>query len=308
MTTAPPPWDSDELWKKAKLFINYALDDQPDRTFDQRALWASLSLELLGKSSLARASPLLIATPNEDGKNLLAAAGLTDDEATFKTVTASTIFKRCAIAFKPFNDQAAIRIAQDRNSYLHSAATSFTPIPEPAWWPRFWTLAQVLVNACDRDLEAFVGESQLQVVEDALAQNQRNVEERVHMLIERAKQRLARYANGEMRELELRDWERSVDLTIGLAYSMPETCPACGENEGTLEGDDVVSSEEHYEPVSEDDYEFWLDLEIAADHFSCSNCRCVLDSVELLGAAELPETFGAVGDPADFYEPDYGND
>jgi len=293
---------------KATLFINYALDEEPERTFDERALWASLSLELLGKAALSRASPLLIATPNEDGRNLLAAAGLTDDQATFKTIAASTVFKRCALAFKPFNDQAAIRIAESRNAYLHSAAASFTPIPEAAWWPRFWALAHILVNACDRDLEQFVGRAHIRSVEEALAQNQRNIDERVHMLIERAKQRLARYAAGEMRGAELRDWEHSADLTLGLPYAMPATCPACGADEGTLEGDDVISTEMHHEKVSEDDYDTWLQLEVGADYFSCSNCRCVLDSLELLQAAGLAESFEAHGDPADFYEPDYGND
>lgn len=302
------PWDSDGLWIKATLFINYALDDRPERTFDERALWASLSLELLGKAALSRASPLLIATPSEDGKNVLAAAGLTDDRATFKTIAASTVFKRCGLAFKPFNDQAAARIAEDRNSYLHSAPTSFTPMPETAWWPRFWALAHILVNACDRDLEQFVGEARVPTVQAALAQNQRNVEERFHMVIERAKQRLARYEAGEMRGSERRDWERSSDLTIGLAYATAEVCPACGENEGTLEGEDVISDELRYERISEDDYDVRLDLEIAAAYFSCANCRCVLDSVELLQVAELPESFEAIGDPSDFYEPDYGND
>ncbi len=303
----PAPWDSDALWMKAKLFINCALDDQPERTFDERALWASASLELLGKAALSRASPLLIATPSEEGKNLIAAAGLTDDQATFKTITASTVFKRCALAFKPFNELAAIRIAEDRNAYLHSAATSFCLIPEVAWWPRFWALAHILVNACDRDLEQFVG-AHRRLVEEALAQNQRNVAERVHMLLERAKQKLARYEAGEMRGSEVRDWERSTNLTNGLAHATSVTCPACGESAGTLEGDDVVSTDMHHEQVSEDDYEVWLDLEVAAEYFSCSNCRCVLDSFELLQAAKLPESFEAVGDPADFYEPDYGND
>lgn len=310
MTTAQPapPWDSDGLWAKAKLFINYALDAEPNRTFEERALWASLSLELVGKAALSRASPLLIAVPTEDGKNLLAAAGLTDDEATFKSITASTLFKRCARAFKPFSDDAATKISDSRNAYLHSASAVFTPIPEAAWWPRFWALAQILVNACDRDLEQFVGQAHVQTVQAALAQNQRNIEERVHMLIERAKQRLARYNSGEMRAPELRDWERSTDLTLGLSYATPEVCPACGENDGTLEGDDVNSTTERYEQSGPDDYDVWLELEVAADYFSCANCRFVLDSYELLEAADLPTSFEAIGDPADFYEPEYGND
>ncbi len=58
------PYDSEGLWLKAKLFINRAMDDNA-RSFDERALWASLSLELLAKAALANHSPLLIADPME---------------------------------------------------------------------------------------------------------------------------------------------------------------------------------------------------------------------------------------------------
>ena len=36
---------------KAKLFINYALDDAPERTFDERALWASVAGEIAGSNA-----------------------------------------------------------------------------------------------------------------------------------------------------------------------------------------------------------------------------------------------------------------
>lgn len=59
--------DPDALWLKARLFINHAMDAGEPRSYDERALWASLALELLGKAALARVSPLLIAQPNEEG-------------------------------------------------------------------------------------------------------------------------------------------------------------------------------------------------------------------------------------------------
>lgn len=302
------PWDSDALWGKAKLFVNHALDTDVARTFDERALWASLALELLAKSALSRASPLLIAVPNEDGKNLLAAAGLTQDEATFKSISATTLFKRCARAFKPFNGDEAGRLADRRNSYVHSATPAISPIPEDAWWPRYWPLVQVLVHACDRDVEDLVGPEHVRTVEAALAENSRNVHERFEMLVERARQRLARFEAGEMRTAELRDWERPLDLSASLRYSTRADCPACGSDEGLLEGDEILQTATEAERVSETDYDVWLRLEVGADYFSCERCRCVLESYELLEASELPTSFEAVGDPADFWEPDYGND
>ena len=51
-----------------------------------------------------------------------------------------------------------------------TAIASFTPMPESAWWPRFWALAHILVNACDRDLDQIVGRPNVRMVEEALAQ------------------------------------------------------------------------------------------------------------------------------------------
>ncbi len=121
-------YDSDALWLKAKLFLNHAMD-QEDRSFDEQALWASLALELLAKAALSRVSPLLIASPAEDGDNLLIASGLVEGDARFKAVPARTLYSRCQRAFRPFSEAEAKRITESRNSYLHGASPSFTPIP-----------------------------------------------------------------------------------------------------------------------------------------------------------------------------------
>lgn len=302
------PWDADALWTKARLFINNALIDDDERSWDERALWASLALELLAKAALARASPLLIAAPNEEGTNLLVASGLVQGEAAFKSISARTLFLRCGRAFKPFNSQAAIRIAEQRNDYLHGAAPAFTPVPAEAWWPRFWAQAQILVNACDRSLQDFAGESRVAEIEKALEQNAHNLQLRVSMLIDRAKQKLARFKVGEMRSPEAEEWQRPRDLTRGGGHSSMAECPACGSEDGLLEGDEITSLEMHTEQVSESDFDAWVDLEVEADHFSCDNCHLVLDTFELLAAAGLPTTIEATGDPGDFWEPDYGND
>ncbi|MEO7261017.1 MAG: hypothetical protein ABI047_07165 [Jatrophihabitantaceae bacterium] len=68
-------YDFEALWMKARLFLAHAMDDDEPRTFDERALWASLALELLAKSALSNAHPVLIANPTEEGTNLLIASG-----------------------------------------------------------------------------------------------------------------------------------------------------------------------------------------------------------------------------------------
>ena len=75
-----------------------------------------------------------------------------------------------------------------------------------------------------------------------------------------------------------------------------------------MEGEDVDNAETHYEQVSEDDYDAWVDLTVGADYFSCSECHLILDSYELIEALGLPADFETTTDVGDYWEPEYGND
>jgi hypothetical protein len=300
------PYAEEALWEKARLFINLAMDNDPQRSFDEQALWASLSLELLAKAALARVSPLLIATPNEEGTNLLIASGLVEGQASFHSVPAKTVFTRCARAFRPFSLKEASTIAAGRNEYLHGGAATLTLLPPEAWWPRYWAQAVILLTAQDKEIEDFVGADRVSVVEEHLERNREHIEERVTALIERAKQRLILHDSGRMTARMEAEWN-AFNAFAGLAHSGDATCPACGET-GRLEGEDVTSYEIEGERIGPDDYDVWANLTVSPDYFACDNCHLVLDRYELVEAAELPTEFNDFGDPADYYEPDYGND
>ena len=300
-------YDSDALWLKARLFINHAMDEAEPRTFDERALWASLALELLGKAALARVNPLLIATPNEEGSHLLAASGLTSGDGPGMTVSASTVFKRCGRAFRPFNVSEAVGIASQRNAYLHSGAPAFTPVPESAFWPAFWRQAAILVLAQDRNTAEFVGSDRADSVEGHLARNQQHMQERLQALLGSAKQNLELIASGNAPDRIAGVFRRNTDLRADLRHSTEALCPACGQ-EGTLEGDEEASHELRYEQVAEDDFDTYVDVRVWADYFSCQHCRLVLDKAELIEAAGLDAEFDVEGNPADYVEAEYGND
>ena len=298
-------WDERALWQKARLFLNHAMDADEPRDFDERALWASLALELLAKGALARISPLLIATPNEEGTNLLAASGLVQGSGSFNSVAATTLFTRCARAFRPFDESEAKKIARARNEYLHGGSAVFSPIPEEAWWPSFWAQAAILVHAQDKTLEELVGLDRLAAVDNYLAKNKRNLQQRAEVLILRARQRLQQYRSGDLPSKFLAEWQHPSDLSASLMYSTYTDCPVCGEA-GKLEGDTIGSSEMRYGGSGPDDWDTWVELTIYADYFSCATCRIVLDGTDLLDAAGLDTVFVEIGDPPD--EPDYGND
>ncbi len=302
------PYDHEALWVKAKLFINRAMDEDGARSFDEQSLWASLALELLAKAALARVSPLLVAEPTEDGTNLLIASGLIKGDARFTSVRAKTLFTRCQKAFRPFNLTEAMNITNARNEYLHSGGAGFTVIPQNVWWPKFWAQAAVLVTALDKEVEDLVGLDRLGVVENHLAQNEKNVEHLVETLIERAKQRLSQHREGTLSAKVAAEWRPGLDRSAGLSHQCIETCPAC-QSEGILEGEEVTNTQVERHQISEDDFELLVKLTVDADYFSCQTCQLVLDGYELIERAGLPTTFFVEGDEEDLYsEPEYGND
>ncbi|HUZ51689.1 MAG TPA: hypothetical protein VMU94_04080 [Streptosporangiaceae bacterium] len=306
------PYDHEALWAKAKVFLNRAMDPGPDRSFDEQALWASAALELLAKAALARVSPLLIAEPTEDGLNILIATGLVQGNAQFTSVSASTVFKRCERAFKPFSAMEAMKFAAARNEYLHGSGIGFMAIPPQAWWPRYWSLAAILITAQDRDVMDLVGIDRLSVVEEHLARNARNVEHRTEALIERARQRLAQYRAGTLPARIQAEWQSGSDLFTDAPCYATQECPACGED-GTVEGEggEQVSFEYHYDLEDGSPVGAEARLEVPVARFCCETCHLVLEDYELITQAGLPDSFEFIDENPEWpeeEEPDYGND
>lgn len=297
------PYDDAALWNKAKMFLNRAMDDSQERSPDEVALWAAAALELLGKAALARVSPLLIASPTEEGVNLLIASGLVEGDPKFISVAAGTIFKRCQRAFRPFNAGDAQKFADARNEYLHGAGVGFV-LPPEAWWPRFWSLASILVTAQDRDMSELVGDDRVVVVDRYLEQNSKNVEHRTEALIARARQRLAQWQAGTLPAKVQAQWPVDLDLTAGMTYRIAQTCPAC-DAEGVSEGDEFVHAEYEYE-YDGGYVSAWATLTVPCSYFSCPRCHLILD-YDLLEQAGLPETFQVIDEDPPM-EQEYGND
>ncbi|GAA2497085.1 hypothetical protein [Terrabacter carboxydivorans] len=299
----------EQYWIKAKLFLNRATDASTERTPEERQFWASLALELLGKSALWRVSPALIAEPTEDGVQILRAVGMIDGDAQFTAVRAATIFKRCGRAFRPFNPDEATKIANGRNEYLHGSGIGFSALPSSVWWPRFWAQVAILVTAHGVELADLVGPDRVVDVKSQLEQNAKNIEHRWISLEAAAKQRLTRYRSGLMNARQQAEWQVERDLTAGMEHYALADCPACG-GLGTVEGDEIVDRTEPYwdleSPYTPDGMTVFGD--IAPAHFSCPTCHLVLDGYELLEQAGVGDPFEVELEPEEFVEPDYGND
>ncbi|QCU78672.1 hypothetical protein E7744_11330 [Citricoccus sp. SGAir0253] len=293
---------------KAKLFINRSMDNDP-RSFDERAMWATLALELLAKAALSNQSPVLIADPNDDA-SLLGASGLVSAESSFKSVRATTVYRRCKRAFRPFDEKKAEKFAVARNEYLHGGGVAFSAIPEDIWWADFWSLAAPLVDALDKEVEDIVGVQRAEMVRRHLQNNRTYLAERVESLLSRAKARYEDRRSGRISTARSKQWKSAHEISAGLRYSTDEICPACAEW-GLLEAEEVENMRiEHWgDPMEGFGYRGVADA--MADYFACEHCQLVLNDYELLEAAGIDPTFEVEGEEFVEHlmtESEYGNE
>lgn len=295
-------FDPDGLWLKSRLFINRALD--PGREFEEQAFWACSALELLGKSALARVSPLLIANPVDNGDSLLVASGLARGNAT--SVQAKSVWSRCQRAFKPFSESEAKKIAIGRNEYIHAAGIGFDTIPPHAWWPRYWAQAVILLGHMGLTIEEFVDTHHVAEVDSALSARKDTVKRQLETRIERARTMLNQFHNDTLSPRQHKEWDSKTYYST--AHQTHVECPAC-DGVATLYGDEVIDTDVTYErdPWGEEDVAVTLTVEPIALY--CDVCHLDLDDYDLLFEANLDDGFEVEGTGEDIaYEAEYNNE
>src|ERR1700692_2608042 len=90
---------ADALMGKSQAYIGRALAAKATGPMGEYQLWASLALELVGKATLAKIHPCLVADPNSPA-SLFAAAGMSVGP-DIKTIIAKTLFDRLT----PFSER-----------------------------------------------------------------------------------------------------------------------------------------------------------------------------------------------------------
>jgi hypothetical protein len=146
-----PALSPEALLGKSKVFIARALAAKNQKAMGEYQLWASLALELLGKSALAAIHPCLVADP-QSYVSLFAAAGMhvgTD----LKTITAKTLFERLSHASKRFDKKTqeyCERMSLKRNAELHSGEAPFEAVIPTSWEGAFGTRPKSSSKLADR--------------------------------------------------------------------------------------------------------------------------------------------------------------
>ncbi|RIX60057.1 hypothetical protein D3P08_00230 [Paenibacillus nanensis] len=175
-----------DLYNKSKLFINKGITKRNESDMSEFLLWASLSLELLGKATLAFIHPSLVVDPN-DPKGLLVACGYKNHD-DFKTIQAKTVFERLHVnlsipKFDHKKKDFCMSLANKRNAELHSGLLPFDGLRLDLILPHFWEICVILLQFQGKNLDEWIGSDEairaLKIITDHSATLKTIVESRV---------------------------------------------------------------------------------------------------------------------------------
>ncbi|WP_047980184.1 hypothetical protein [Ornithinibacillus contaminans] len=293
----------EDLWKKSQVFIERAIESRNESKIDEFNLWASIALELLGKSTLAKIHPSLVVDPSTP-KGLLIASGYSDSE-DYKTITAKTVFDRLRnlIKVKRFDEDTkkfCTRLANLRNAELHSGELPFVDRDMESWLPKFWDTCKMLLEHQGKTLEDYIGESEAKSAEEIIHDKsivlQKTIESKIHKFKQDALKRYGGELEKESENFKI-SWINEDEIVV--------KCPAC-TFEAVIEGEALEEGEIESNP--DDPWIFFQDITFLATSFTCRTCGLVLGNHDEIVAAGLDQEFTNRIEVEPDYEPDYGND
>lgn len=313
----PPALSDDALYGKAVTYARRALKAKEAGEEDAYQLWATLSLELLGKYALAKVHPSLVVDP-KNSNSMLEACGISTATAV-KTIDANEVFLRLKHVVPGFNSLAYAAckdLADRRNAELHSGHAAYVGMNLEEWEGKLWHAVRLILQAAGRDLEDLIG--------GAAAEKERLLAHLSHLKsqsalqkIEHARDRFTKGIDDKKRSLKsLEDqraqsckrswWElyRQTDGTYDKYWT--RICPACACTA-------VLGGDKDYEELTDDQdqvspgYEE-VETTYSPVEFICDQCNLHLIGTDELSAGGLSAEIVEIEEREISYEPDYGND
>jgi hypothetical protein len=308
----PAALSSEALFAKSQVYMQRALARKDGGDLDEYQLWASLALELLGKSVLAALHPSLVADP-QSWESLFAAAGKVVS-TDVKTITAKTLFLRLGHMSPRFDKTVAgfcDAIAQRRNAELHSGEAPFRAMRLEAWQDRFWHAAEVILSMRDQNLEAWLGADQAAAPQVVLAHAAAALADAVRVRIDDARIAFGTRSSSD-RKRALADLAGKTAIHFTDLFDRPgdgvwrHECPAC-RGQAFATGEAV--SEEIVDQGADRDWA-WETVErtYSPEEFHCPACELHLSGFAELEAGGLSDEHIEEEERELEYEPEYGND
>jgi hypothetical protein len=311
-STLLPAVSSEAILAKSKVYVQRALRCKAEENLDEYQLWASLALELLGKTCLAQIHPSLIVNPH-DQISLFAASGVqlgTD----IKTIAAHTLYDRLRHVTKGFDESVkkfCDDISQRRNAELHSGEVPFREMKLSAWEGRYWHAAQLLLDKMGSSLEEWLGADQAKAPKSILQHARQALVDAALVRVERAKEDFLKRRKKDREDaLRAAEGKKSYNYT-GLFRLLGDAewatkCPAC-TGKAYIAGVLVqeIISEQGLGDHGEDEA---VDKLYAGEEFKCPVCGLHLDSQAEVEATGLSADYEETEIRERRYEEEYNNE
>ena len=296
---------AESLWHKARINIEQAIGFRDRQDNARFQFWATVGLELLGKSCLCSIHPVFVVNP-EDFKSVRIACGnLASDE--YKTIIAKTLYERLKLLVEGFDEKAesfCLRMAARRNEELHSAKLPFDGVDLRSWKNQYWRVVKLLCEKQSKTLEDLLGAEEAVAAEKIIANASAALEAAV---MGRIRQCGAAFRSGRESSLIVTIKAASKETALLRCEEHDEVyeCPGCG-GYGVLHGTEV--DEEYLDHLPDDLGTAMVKLFCESEEFRCVACNLRLSGIDELGFAGFPEEFETTAYRAYEWEPDYGND
>jgi len=166
----PSDWSYEALFEKANIYMERAL--LADRNSSLFPFWSSLALELIGRATLSKIHPALIADPRE-GQNILHAFGYAAGKELPKTIGAKTIFLRLQIIvenFTPQEEKFCQSFINMRNEELHTGTPVFEGYSTNVWLTQFFKSVKILLQHQGKELSDLLGEDEAETAEQMISE------------------------------------------------------------------------------------------------------------------------------------------
>ncbi len=291
-------FNQNALEAKARTYIDRALQEPRDSALF--AFWCHLALEPLARAAIAQVSPVLLA----DGRSGAAAAsqaaavGAQTGEAVRSAGLAHVmdLCQRVLSGFTGENLEAARRLAERRNSELHTGDAPFEQLTLSDWYTDFIRVMRVLMETLHQTLEDLLGTDEAMFAESELVEEDRAVTSAVKQAIGRARHRAETWSATE--RVARTEAARAAARAAG-GHVHTVACPAC-EADAVVRGDVAVHGATRLDPDTNELYE---PLVVVPTSFSCTACELRLDSRNELRAARVGDPFTVISevDPLDFH-------
>jgi len=287
-----------DLYNKSRQFIEKGVDSRNENDIPEFLLWASISLELLGKATLAFVHPSLVADPN-DPKSLIVACGHKKHD-DFKTIQAKTVFERLQTSlsitkFDQRKKEFCMSFSNKRNAELHSGLLPFDGIRLEAILPQLWEICVILLEFQNKKLEEWIGKDEatraLQIIDDHSTILKTILESRVESY--RIEYNKKHPINPP---LIIYDLDEDEDFI---------TCPACN-NDAIAYGEinDKEYTEKSYENPWHSVFTYFYDI----TGLYCRYCDLKLNGYEEVEIIVDEPYFAKLVEEEPDYDYDYGND